>query len=154
MYGLDECADPITRNIKCCDGNGKSHYYGRWSDQDDVANLLDRIDWLAKNNNLSRFIIERSYVIGFVTMLAISFAIYNKFLSVHKMVIIIFAVMVIVISVSRFFDFHGGEYPKFYIRDNIRRIRAKLDLKPGRVRKPCHVSRLPFRTVMNEIINR
>lgn len=151
------CPEPLedTKDQVCFDGNGKSQRRGRGHDDESVETLLNRIAWGAKHAQ-THYLYSMSYIIAYAIMLGVVALVLQRCPTVYEMVMIIAGAFLITFSVFTLFNFHTDRYPLYYIRENVGRIKEKLKLdttfkNPG---KPIHDNRIPFRTFVQDKLER
>lgn len=141
------------KNGKCYDGNGRYQYKGRGSKDESVEMLLNRIDWLAKNN-LNKPLYTISYIISYLLVLGVMVVMYatsEYILNVWEYLILLIVSYIITFSITNLIAFHTDKYPTYYIRNNIDYIADKLNIKlredPG---CPSKHSKVPHRTYIQD----
>ena len=141
---------------KCFDGNGCYQYKGRGDEGEDVAVLLSRIDWLAKNA-CNGSLYTTAYIISYVILLSIIFILYaySKYLiSVFEMSLLIASSFIIVFSILNLFSFHTDKYPNYYIRKNIEILSERFQIPIHDPPPPKEKDKLPHRTAVQDILSR
>ena len=139
----------------CFDGNGCYQYKGRGDEKEDVAVLLSRIDWLAKNA-CNGSLYTTAYIISYAILLAVIFVLYaysQYLISVFEMTLIIASSFIIVFSILNLFSFHTDKYPNYYIRKNIQILSERFQIP---IHEPPHptLNKLPHRTEVQDILSR
>jgi hypothetical protein len=128
------------------DGNGNSHCMGRGHSDDSVEELLDRIEW-------SSYLDRR---IGFwkrifpATIIATGIIMLVGYRSIPKPGIIIATAVAMFIPfymARQLYYVHSDVYNDYYIKNNVKLLRAKLHLHKGNVREP-RSEMPPTRTVV------
>lgn len=137
------------------DGNGKYQYGGRGSEDEDVATLLQRIDWIAKNSTHSIYI--TSYLISFIILIATIFILMSQeyLLSLYEMILILASAYIVSFSILNLFAFHSDKYPNYYIRKNVEYLRKQLNLSPiENFLEKTTTEPLPHRTFVDDVLLR
>lgn len=119
------------KNIKDSkDGNGKHQYKGRGYKNETIDILLNRINWLVKNNydknNYNNIFIITYIIILFLTLILYGYSSY--LLSFWELALIFIVIFVILLSVNNFNNFHDNIYHYYYIKKNIEYITDQLNL--------------------------
>lgn len=130
----------------CKDGNGCIHYLGRKNKRDEIQDHLDRIDWVAVTNLRTNKII-RAFTQGILMMFFIMVLMWRDWPSVVDILLMVGIATMVGLAISKLYDFHADIYPIYYIKDNTKAIRKKLDLEeekepksPGPIRDIPHHS--------------
>ncbi len=127
---------------RSADGNGDLYYLGRGDKDDSVEMLLNRIEWssyLFKRTSLwSRILFVTIFIVLLIILVAI-----RKLPTPSTIVILFFVVFIPVYAAHQFFYTHGDVYNDYYIKNNVKIIRNKLNLSPGEPDDPT--SEIPDR---------
>lgn len=140
----------------CFDGNGCYQYKGRGDEKENVAILLSRIDWLAKNSG-NGSLYTTAYIISYAILLAVIFVLYaySKYLmSVFEMILIVASSFIIVFSILNLFSFHTDKYPNYYIRNNIKILAERFQIPIADPPLPHLSTKIPHRTTVQDILSR
>tara|TARA_R110002072_G_scaffold45565_6_gene126946 strand:- start:1667 stop:2263 length:597 start_codon:yes stop_codon:yes gene_type:complete len=130
------------------DGNGTAYAQGRGNDNDTVEELLDRIEWGSyseqKVNNMYRYA-----GIVIISTALISILALRKLPKISTIIIIMIAVFVPMMAANSLYYVHGDIYSSYYIKDNAKRLRKKLNSRSYKEPPPAE-DNLPTRAqVMN-----
>lgn len=109
-------------------GNGLMHYKGRGDRGESIDQLLNRIYWVAdsdsKNNKW-----KRAVIVSFVSTIIILLLFFSKVPGNIEVLLLFIIIFVVTIALFGFFRFHSDRFSAYYIRENINRIKEKLELK-------------------------
>ena len=143
-------------DINCFDGNGEYQYLGRGSMDEDIPILLDRIDWLAKNNS-EKSLYTTSFIVTLPILISTILTVYSYssyFLSEYEIILIVLSTFISVFSILNLLQFHTDRYSDYYIRNNINLIRKKynLSMKEDKLKNNI-VTSLPHRTEIQDVLS-
>ena len=118
--------NPTTTKLK--DGDGPLLYKGRGSVDDNVNELLTRIDWTA-DFETRRSPWKRCYMAAFISMIFLLQILYPWQIPPPLAIITIILVVFIVCSgMYQFYRYHCDIYTTYYIKNNVALIRQQLNL--------------------------
>lgn len=119
----------------CQDGNGCIHHLGRKHKNDEIQDHLDRIDWVVLTNmRTNKFL--RSFAQGFLISFFIFILMWRDWPTLVEIFMMLGIATLIGLSTSKLYEYHADIYPIYYIRDNIKAIREKLELEEEKEPKP------------------
>lgn len=132
---------------KTADGNGTAYYHGRGGKGDSVSELLDRIDW---SSYLEKRITMwyRMFMVTVIAIALIVVIVLRKLPTPPALILLSVSIFIPFYASHQLHYVHGDIYNDYYIRRNVRLLRAKLGLKRFDVPEPP--DKIPSRTrVMN-----
>lgn len=131
------------------DGNGESYYYGRGSKDDNVEDLLNRIDWSTYlNRRVTRW--ARIFMIVTIIVFMVIVLVMRKFPHPAMFIFLFLVVFIPIYATSQCDYIHGDVYNDYYIKHNVDLIREKLNFKARHPKKPTE--KIPTRnTVTNPL---
>ena len=135
----DELKDDENR-----DGNGSLYRMGRGSEDDDIGELLDRIEWstyLEQRTSTH----ERYFLTTVIVVILIILLLYRKLPHPGEIVLLFILVFIPFYALFNFFFVHGDMYNSYYIKNNVEILRGKLDVKKGSIKEPSD-DNIPYRT--------
>lgn len=139
-------------NDVCQDGNGCIHHLGRKHKNDEIQDHLDRIDWVASTNmRTNKFL--RAFTQGFLTMVFVITLMWKDWPSVVDILLLLGICVLVGLAVGKLYEFHADIYPIYYIKDNTREIRKKLNTEDEQEPKPPgSVKTIPHHSVVKHEI--
>jgi len=115
-------------NLPSADGNGSLYYKGRGCEDEDVHTLLNRTYWSAYlHKRTPKW--ERVFIITFLTIIILMVLVWRKFASVPKILMTGFVIFFSVYMVDNFLYVHGDMYNDANIRNNVKLIASKMNMK-------------------------
>lgn len=143
-------------NSEDFDGNSSFQYKGRGHFKERIDVLLSRIDWLAKNAE-NKSLYTTAYIISFPIMLAVIIVLYacsSYIISVWEMILILISSFIITFSILNLFNFHTEKYTNYYIRKNLDYISKQLKINLFDPPEPNIESKIPHRTVVQDVLSK
>lgn len=127
--GSDDSGRPVH------EGNGECYYKSRGNDDDSVEMLLNRIDWNTDFHKCYEFW-PRVLLPTIISVILISLMIYRKLPPISHLILMVIIIFIVFYATFQYMYTHGDIYRDSYVRDNVNRIRDKLNLPAGEPSDP------------------
>ena len=112
------------------EGNGCIYYKGRGSEDDSVAVLLDRLEWLSRLERRITWWQRMVIPTAIVTVLVI-LIVFRGLPTPTQIILLIIVIFLPFILFHAFYHTHGDYYMFYYVRKDTQLIRDKLKLVKG-----------------------